>query len=198
MALIVLVVFEAGFAESWLRNYLVRTIAQSTGARVEMGGFHFHLWGLRAEIDNLTLHGLEDASQRPLFHADKINASVRIVSFFGRKFELDKLIVERPETFVEVDRNGRSNVPTPNRPPSDRPWRTTLFQLRVGQLALNIGAAQYNNQRVPLDLIGSNFNFALHYDAPTGSRRFLRGQSKLEPGCYSRLARICHFYSTCP
>ena len=166
MALIVLMVLETGLAERWLRSYLVGAIAQSTGARVEMGGFHFHLWGLRAEIDNLTLHGLEDASQRPLFHADQINASVRILSFFGRKFELDKLIVERPETFVKVDRNGHSNVPTPRGPRSNRPWRTTLFQLRVHQLALNNGTVQYNNQRVPLDLIGSNFNFALHYDAP--------------------------------
>ena len=57
--LVVAVIFEAGLAEKWIRDSLVSQIEQGTGGRVEIGGFHFHLWDLRAEIDNLTLHGLE-------------------------------------------------------------------------------------------------------------------------------------------
>lgn len=165
IVLIVFVVFESGLAERWLRGYLVQKIAQGTGARVEIGGFHFKFWGLQAEIDNLTLHGLETADQPPLFHADRISASVRVISFFGRDFALEKLIVDRPQTSVRIGRDGRSNIPTPTGPRSNRPWRATLFQLRIGQLALNDGAARYNDQRVPLDVNGRNFNFALHYDA---------------------------------
>ena len=168
VVLIVFVIFETGLADHLLRNYLVQKIAQSTGARVEIGDLKFKLWGLRAEIDNLTLHGLEAAGQPPLFHADRIDASVRIVSFFGREFALDKLIVQHPQTAVRIDQEGRSNVPTPKGPRSNRPWRATLFQLRIGQFALNDGTAEYNNQHIPLDINGRDFNFALHYDAPVG------------------------------
>jgi translocation and assembly module TamB len=165
---ILVIIVETGLAENWLRNEVIKRIAQGTGARAEIGGFHFHLWGLRAEIDNLTLHGLESGNQPPLFHADRIDASVRVISFFGRQFALDRLTVGRPHAVVRIDRNGRSNVPTPPTPQSNRPWRATLFSLRIGQLALNDGYAQYNDQRVPFDIRGSNFNFALHYDSPAG------------------------------
>jgi translocation and assembly module TamB len=170
IAAIVFAAFESGLAERWLRGYLISKIAQSTGARVEIGGFHFHIWGLSAEIDNLTLHGLEGANEPPLFHADRVDASARIVSVFGRQFALDKLIIERPAAAVRIDREGHSNVPSPNRPRSNRPWRATLFQLRISQLALNDGSLQYNNQRVPLDLDGRNFDFTLHYEAPVGAQ----------------------------
>jgi translocation and assembly module TamB len=168
VAAVVVIIFETGLAQSWLRNELIEKIAQATGARVEIGGFHFHLWGLRAEVDNLTLHGLEGPSQPPLFHADRVDASVRIISFFSRQLALDRLIVDRPQGVVRIDRGGRSNVPTPPAPGSNRPWRAALFELRIGQLALNNGYAQYNDQRVPLDLHGNNFDFALHYESPAG------------------------------
>ena len=168
LALIVVVIFESGLAEHWIRNALIQQIEQGTGARVEIGSFHFRLWGLRAEIDNLTLHGLETADQPPLFHADRIDAAIRILSFFGRQIALDELIVQRPRTAVRIDRNGRSNLPTPKTHASNRPWRATLFQLRIGRFALEDGSAQYNDQRASLDIQGRNFSFALHYDAPAG------------------------------
>src|SRR3984885_12474243 len=165
---ILVILFQTGLPAKWLRNELINGIAQGTGARVEIGGFHFHLWGLRAEIDNLTLHGLESSNQPPLFHADRIDASVRIISFFSRQFALDRLIVERPHAVVRIDRSGRSNVPAPPASRSNRSWRAALFRLRIGQLALNDGYAQYNDQRVPLDIHGNNFSFALHYDSHAG------------------------------
>jgi translocation and assembly module TamB len=168
IAVITVVIFESGLAERWLREELVSRIEQGTGGHAEIGDFHFHLWGLHAEIDKFTLHGLESASQPPLFRADRIDAKVRVISFLGREFALDRLIVQRPQAVVRIDRNGRSNVPTPPGPRSNRPWRATLFQLRIGQLALNDGYAQFNDQRTPLDIHGDKFNFALHYDSPAG------------------------------
>ena len=168
LALIVVVIFESGLAEHWIRNALIQQIEQGTGARVEIGSFHFRLWGLRVEIDNLTLRGLEAADQPPLFHADRIDAAIRILSFFGRQIALDELIVQRPRTAVRIDRNGRNNLPTPKTHASNPPWRATLFQLRIGRFALEDGSAQYNDQRASLDIQGRNFSFALHYDAPAG------------------------------
>jgi translocation and assembly module TamB len=166
VAVVVIVIFATGLADRWIRSALIGQIEQGTGARVEIGAIHFRLWGLRAEIDNLTLHGLEAADQPPLFHADRIDASIRVISFFGRQIALDELIVQRPEAAMRIDRNGRSNLPTPKSSASNRPWRATLFQLRIGRLALNDGGAQYNDRRVPLEIQGQNFNFALHFDAP--------------------------------
>ncbi|MGA3293870.1 MAG: translocation/assembly module TamB domain-containing protein [Candidatus Acidiferrales bacterium] len=165
----VVLLFASGLAERGIRREIVAQIEQRTGARVEMGAFHFQVWRLRAEIDNLTLHGLEDPAAPPLFHADRIDVGIRVLSFFGRKVALDSLIVERPEVAVRVDANGRSNVPSPKVHASKRPWQQTLFQLQIGDLELRDGSASYNNQRIPLTAAGRNFEFVLHYEAPANA-----------------------------
>ena len=59
VALVVYIAFATGLAGRFTQRALVRALEQRTGGRVEMKGFRFHPWTLRAEIDDLTLHGLE-------------------------------------------------------------------------------------------------------------------------------------------
>jgi len=160
------VLHESGLIEEWARNAVVKRLEQTTGARVEIGAFHIHLWNLHVEIDDLTLHGLEAAGQPPLFHAERIEIGARILSLLGRKVALEELIVARPQVAIRVDRDGHSNVPSPHRGPSKTPWRTTLFNLQIARLELLGGSAAYNDQRTPLSLSGRDFNFALHYEKP--------------------------------
>jgi translocation and assembly module TamB len=162
--LAVLLLWE-GFSQEWLRHELVQQIELGTGTRVEMTGFHFHLWTLRAELDGLTLHGLEDNNLTPLFHADRVYVGVRIISFFEKKFALDELIVEKPQVAVRVEKDGRSNVPSPKPRAANRPWRDTLFTLQIGRLELRDGIVSYNDRRVPLTVAGKDLEFALRYAA---------------------------------
>ncbi len=164
--LLVATLLKSGFVERWVRREIVSRVEQSTGARVEMGAFHLNVWRLKLEIDDLTVHGLEAADMPPLFHADRVDVGVRIISLLGRKVALDELIVERPEVAVWIDRDGRSNVPAPRRRTTNRPWRQTLFNLRIRHLELKDGAVSYNDRRTPLAVDGGNLDFVLHYDAP--------------------------------
>lgn len=164
-ALAVVFVVETGIAERRVGQELVEQIELRTGARVELGAFHFRIWHLRAEMDNLTLHGLEGPEMPPLFHADRVDIAVRILSFFGKQIALDELVVERPELAVRIAKNGGSNLPSPKIEPSNRRWDETLFNLRIGRLELRNGGAQINNQRAPLAVQGQNFQFRLQYNA---------------------------------
>lgn len=164
--LLVGIILKSGLAERWVRREIASRVEQSTGARVEMGAFHLNVWHLKLEIDNITVHGLEAADMPPLFHADRVDVGVHIISLLGRKVALDELIVERPEVAVWIDRNGRSNVPTPRARTTNRPWRQTLFSLRIRHLELKDGTVSYNDRRTPLAVDGGNLDFVLHYDAP--------------------------------
>jgi translocation and assembly module TamB len=166
LIVVVFVFLETGLPEKWLRNEFVSRLERGTGARVDIGGFHFHIWRLRLELDDLTVHGSEASDRPPLFHADRVDVAFRIISFFSRQIALDELIVEHPEAAVRIDANGRNNLPTPRNPGSNRPWRQTLFDLRVGNLELRDGEMAYNDRREPLNIDGKNLNFTLHYDAP--------------------------------
>jgi hypothetical protein len=86
VAVTVFCIFEFGIAQRWVRNALVHQLQARTGARVELGGFHLRALRLRAELDNLTLHGLETSSEAPLFHADRVQVGITVLSFLHREF----------------------------------------------------------------------------------------------------------------
>jgi len=164
-ALIAAVLIVTGVFERQVARLVVHQIEQRTGARVEMGGFHFHIWTLRAEIDDLTLHGREAPGAPPLFHASRVDVGVRVLSALGRKFALDELVVDRPQVALKFEKDGQSNLPQPRIQRAARPWRETLFQLQIAKLVLRDGSAMVNDQQVPLRLQGQNFEFLLQYQA---------------------------------
>lgn len=161
--------FATGSAQRIMRHAAIRAIADRTGARVEIQRLHFSLWKLRAEIDGLTLHGLEPASSPPLFHADRIVVDIRVISFFHRKFALDELSIDRPELAISIDKNGRSNLPPRKPRPKGKPWQQTLFDLQIAKLELRDGSVQIGNMRIPLTADGRDFDFALHYVSEAAS-----------------------------
>jgi translocation and assembly module TamB len=170
----VFLVLETRITENWVRKKLVEQIELRTGARVELGGFHLNVLGLRAELDNLTLHGLEPASAKPLLHADRVNIRITVLSFFRKEFKVDELSADRPQIAVGFGKNGVSNIPSPKSAVSNHPWQETLFNLKIGRLELRDGAAEINDRRIPLELQGQNLAFLLQYVAPaTGHEAYV-------------------------
>src|SRR4029077_1343865 len=99
--LLAFVAFESGWVERRVRDAVVSQLEEKTGARVELGGFHLHTLRLRAELDDLTLHGREGAGTAPFFHASRMSIRLRILSFFGGKFAVDELIAGRQKEKVK-------------------------------------------------------------------------------------------------
>ncbi len=166
LAGIVFCVFEFGIAQRWARNSVVEQLEQRTGARVELGGFHLHVWRLHAELDSLTLHGLESSSEAPLFHADRVQVGITVLSFLHREFKIDELLVDRPQLNVRYEKNGSSNLPSPKIQPGAGPWQETLFNLRIGKVELRNGGANINDRKIPLEIKGQNLAFLLQYVVP--------------------------------
>jgi translocation and assembly module TamB len=160
--------FATELGQTWVRTQLISQIEQRTGTRVEMNSFRLNLWQLRFKIASLTVHGRESAGAPPLFYADQVDLKLRVISLFRREIALDELIVDRPQVFVRVEKDGRSNLPSPKRRASNRTWSDTLFSLRIGHLELRDGGASFNDRRVPLALQGQDLDFTLRYFAPAG------------------------------
>jgi len=174
----IVVAFEAGLVERWMRRIAIRQLEQNTGARVEIGSFHLHAWRLRVEMDDLTLHGLESAGTPPLFRAARVDLQIHILSFWRREFVLDELLIDRPQLALRIEKDGHSNLPTPRIRRTDRPWRETLFHLRIGRLVLRDGSAAINDHGIPLSLHGQDLEFLLHYEASVPGAEFYVGNFK--------------------
>jgi len=156
--------FKIEVVERWARDQIVKLLELRTGARVEVGTFHVNILRLRVQADNLTLHGLEDASKPPLFHADRVDLGITILSLVRRKFALSELVVDRPQVAVQFEKDGHSNLPTPKIVSSES-WQQDLFDLQIRWLEVRDGSALINDRRVPLTAKGQNFEFKLNYGA---------------------------------
>jgi translocation and assembly module TamB len=169
-------VIASGLADRWARRTIVEQLEKTTGARVELGQFHFGWWALNAHFDGLTLHGREPAGSPPLFHADVLQIDIHIESFWGRKISLGNVEMSHFSAHVQVEKDGSTNIPGPKIPVrTGTPDIQSLFDLKVAQLRLEDGEILWNDTRVPLVAQGGHFEFAMDY-ADEGGRPTYLGQ----------------------
>ena len=176
VGLAVAYMIATGLADRWARRKIVEELEETTGARVELGNFHFGWRLLSARFDGLTLHGREPVGSPPLFHADKLQFDFHIESFWGRKISLGNVEMSHFSTHVQVEKDGSTNVPGPKiATGGGRPDLQGLFDLKVAQLRLEDGEILWNDTRIPLQANGGNFEFAMNY-ADEGGRPVYLGQ----------------------
>lgn len=127
---------------------IVRQAQESTGAGVQVRDFDFRFSTLTATLYDITLHGAESASQRPLLHVDKLTVALKVQSVLQRKVNLSELLIEHPVARLLVARDGKSNLPQP--PPKRSTGNTNLFDLAVGHILVSNGEIYYNDQKQQL------------------------------------------------
>ena len=174
IGLVIVYAIASGLADRWARRTIVQQIEKATGARVELGNFHFSWRLLAARFDGLTLHGREPAGGPPLFHADLLRFDIHVESFWGRKISLGSVLMSRFSANLQVEKDGSTNIPGPKiavktGPPDVR----GLFDLKIAQLRLEQGEILWNDKRIPLEARGGNFEFGLNYAGENGRPVYL-------------------------
>jgi translocation and assembly module TamB len=142
---------SAGF-ERMVRNRLVALIEQSTGGRVEIASFHWHLFNFEAEAGGLVIHGLEAPGEVPYASVEHVRVKWSILGFWSPRILLRELDVARPEFHVIVYPDGSSNQPTPRHP--RKPGKSaidTLFDLQAGHVSVEHGALDYEDRASDFD-----------------------------------------------
>jgi translocation and assembly module TamB len=167
-------VIASGLADRWARRTIVEQLGKTTGARVELGYFHFGWWALNARFDGLTLRGREPAGSPPLFHADTLQFDIHVESFWSRKISLGNVEMSHFSAHVQVEKDGSTNFPGPKIPVrTGAPDIQSLFDLKVERLHLEDGEILWNDTRVPLVAKGGNFEFAMDYTSEGGHPVYL-------------------------
>lgn len=170
------VILNTGTLDRWARSTIVKKIQTSLATQAQLQGFHFQLRGLTVELDGLTIHGREGPGLPPFFHADHIRVGVHIISLLHHKISLSDLEITEPSIFIRIDENGKSNVPVPPRKQASKPWQTQLFDLQIAQLKISNGTMLFNDAKIPVDVEGQNFEFAMNYQAAPSQQDSYFGQ----------------------
>ncbi len=164
-----LLTVQSDWFKNKVRERIVEVSQNTSGGRVEIGRFNYDWHSLTAEVGPFIIHGREPASAPPFFRADKIRIGLKIISALKKQVDIASLDVEKPQIYVTVAPDGSTNVPTPKIPLSKQSFAELLLDLKVRHFALRNGFAEFNSQRMPLDVQGDALQATLGYD-PHGPR----------------------------
>jgi translocation and assembly module TamB len=161
----ILLLVQSAWFKNQVRERIISITENATGGRVEIGQFDFNWRTLTATIQPFVLHGKEPASSAPLFHAAKIEIGLKVISVLERNIDITLLAVEKPEVHVAVAPDGTTNLPAPKVARSQRTVPQQLLDLKIRHFALHNGFADYNDQKISLDLTAENLSADVRYDA---------------------------------
>ena len=134
--------------------YVIRTAQQqaqeSLGVPVRIQNFALNLGNLSLDVYGITVAGASPYPNPPLLQLQHAEASVRIISVLHHKWYLNDIRVDHPVIQVFVDKNGHSNIPTPES--SSKKSNTSIFDLGIRHAVLDNGEVLVNDQPAPLAL----------------------------------------------
>ncbi len=152
------------FAER-VRLAIIERTQSSTGGRAELTSFQFDWSAMRVTARGFTLHGLEARDQAPLITAREITLDLQVISFFRQDIVLRKLVVDRPSVHIYVDKNGKTNLPSPAHPNPKSDPVANLLKLRIRRLEIAGGTFEYDRRSIPFHLVADQFGAGLDYQS---------------------------------
>ena len=135
----------------------------ASGGHTQIGRLDFSLSALTAHLYDITVRGTESPDQPPLFHANELTVRLKIVSALHRDVNLRELLVDQPVVHLQVNSEGKNNLPTP--PPSKSTNQTSIFDLAVGHVQLTKGEIDYNDRKTPLEADLYDLGTDIHYES---------------------------------
>ncbi|HLJ46829.1 MAG TPA: translocation/assembly module TamB domain-containing protein [Bryobacteraceae bacterium] len=156
-------VLRSDWFRTQVRDRIVSEVERSTGGRVEIGQFNYDWHALTASLGPFTLHGKEPQGAAPLFHADRIQIGLRIISALENKVDIASLEVDRPEVHVIVSADGSTNIPTPKVSSKKGNAIAEILDLKIQHFVLRNGLVEYEAHRMPLNARGDNLRADIRY-----------------------------------
>lgn len=171
------VVLSSDWAKSRARVLLEEQITKRSGGRAEIASLDYDLSALRLELGGFVLHGSEGPQQAALFRAARISVDATVLSWLGKQFRVESIVIDRPAFHLYLDADGHTNLPKPPGPPTGKPFTHTIIDLGTDHIEIRQGLAQFADEQVPLDLRGDNLGITLDFER--GSERY-RGQVSVQ------------------
>jgi translocation and assembly module TamB len=172
----------ASFANH-VRTKLIDVLTTATGGRVELAKFRWRPLHLEAEVDGLTIHGLEAPGEVPYAHVDTLRVQAKIIDLFKAQVGLRWLEVEHPVFHMIVYPDGSTNQPVPKKKSQSNTSVTdTIFDLQANRTEVNNGVLLLNQRALPFNVAAKNLVVTVTYRPQQGARGALEARPECGDG----------------
>lgn len=158
------VLLRSDWLREKIRASIVEQVERASGGRATLTGFDFDWSTLTARANQFTLHGKEAQGLAPLFHADRIQLGLTVLSWVGRDVRLDELTVEKPQIHIYVAQDGTTNLPEPKLKKTGGNVVEDLIALRIGRLNVRDGLLEFDSRAIPFSAVAEGLDATLTYD----------------------------------
>ncbi|HEV3040161.1 MAG TPA: translocation/assembly module TamB domain-containing protein [Candidatus Angelobacter sp.] len=146
----------------YVLNKVTSSIAESTGAKIEVRDFDVHLSTLSVNLHDVKVHGTEPDPNKPLLQTDRLGASIKILSLFRRTWRLQDVEIDHPVVRFSVNKAGENNLPKSQKQSSSS--NTNIFDLAIQKFVLGHGEIYYNDKKSVLDAELHDLNVNAAFD----------------------------------
>ncbi len=166
-----LVVLAGGVASTpWAQRRLelwaIAKLEAATGARIEIGDFHFRPLILQFVFRRLVLHGKERPASPPLFSGRTVVIQFSPTIFLRRRLALHSLDWDEAEVHISTTPDGSTNFPEPAS--TLQTGDGVLADFSIGRLSLGRTSVFWNGEPLRADLSAK--------DVAVLARRTIRGK----------------------
>jgi translocation and assembly module TamB len=186
IVLVVVTIFVLLHNTSFHR-YVLRTAqvkaSAAIGTQVRLREYALHFSGISPSLDlyNVSVDGAVPYRNPPLLTADHINVKLTVTSLLRRTWYVDNIALDHPVVRVFIDKQGKNNLPTPQKSSSSS--QTNVFDLGIRHAMLDRGEVYYNDRKSLLDADVHDLTFrstyALADKSYSGSLAYRNGHVKM-------------------
>jgi translocation and assembly module TamB len=161
---------------NWARQKVVAQLEQTLGTPVEIDRFVLGLAPLTADFYGIVIRGNPAGQSVPLLRVPHLRVVLQWKPLLRREVQIDQVLLEKPEIFVQVAAHGRTNLPAPLAANS-----RSGFHIAIRYAQFKDGSLIYNDLTIPLsaDLYGLQAKLAaspLSTDTYQAEFRYDRGR----------------------
>jgi translocation and assembly module TamB len=138
--------------QNMVRRRMIARLEQSTGGRVQIASFHWHLLSLEADAGGFALHGDEAPNEAPLAQADHLSVRLSLLGLWSPRILLRDLEITHPVLHLIVYPDGSTNVPHPRIPSKpEKPVLDTIFNLQASHVSVQQGVLNFEDRAAEFD-----------------------------------------------
>lgn len=147
--------------QQMVRRRLIASLEHATGGRVELGSFHVVPLRFEVEVRDLTIHGREAPTDKPLAHVDSMSAVVDLGAVLGVRMAFDRLTLVHPVVHVIYYPNGSTNQPSPKQ--ASAATFDQIFAISIRRLEVKQGELLLQEERIPVEFVSNDVAARLDY-----------------------------------
>ncbi len=142
-----LLLLQSQFARERAFARIVRQTSDFLGRPVRIGEIEYTLFPLAIELRDVVVPGPRPTDP-PVARAPLVRLQLKVKDLEGRVFDLEQIVIERPEVYLQFNPDGTSNLPEFRA----RPGGPKRFDVRIGHILVEDGVFRVNERRLPLTL----------------------------------------------